>query len=211
VVPFQNRVTPFGEIVAVPGRGLLMGNRGIIHDAARRIVRPWQVRRWIACRIEFRGRHIEVMRPGRWTALFFLDEATALAAGHRPCGECRYADYQRFRSLWEATHGGPAGADAMDRVLHAERLDGRKKRSHRAPFSRLRDGTYVALDGTAYLVWGNELLAWTDRGYGERRARPRTGIADVLTPASIAALFEAGYPVSVHPSAGAGATTLGGA
>jgi hypothetical protein len=210
-VPFQNRVTPFGEIVALPGRGLLMGNRGIVHDAERRIVRPWQVRRWIACRTEFRGRHIEVMRPGRWTALFFLDEATALAAGHRPCGECRHTDYQRFRSLWDATHGAPSDADSMDRVLHAERLDGRKKRTHRAPFSTLPDGTYVALDGNAYLVWGDEALAWTDRGYGERRVRPRTGSADVLTPPAIVALLEAGYPVSVHPSAGAGATPLGGA
>jgi len=210
-VPFQNRVTPFGEIVALPGRGLMMGNRGIIHDAERRIVRAWQVRRWIACRTEFRGRHIEVMRPGRWTALFFLDEATALAAGHRPCGECRHTDYQRFRTLWEATHGGPADADAMDRVLHAERLDGRKKRIYRAPITTLPDGAYVALEGDAHLVWGDELLAWTDRGYGERRERPRTRIADVLTPPSIVALLEAGYPVSVHPSAGAGTTTLGGA
>ena len=210
-MPFQNRVTPFGEIVALPGRGLMMGNRGIIHDAERRIVRAWQVRRWIACRTEFRGRHIEVMRPGRWTALFFLDEATALAAGHRPCGECRHTDYQRFRTLWEATHGGPADADAMDRVLHAERLDGRKKRIYRAPITTLPDGTYVALEGDAHLVWGDELLAWTDRGYGERRERPRTRIADVLTPPSIVALLEAGYPVSVHPSAGAGTTTLGGA
>ncbi len=200
-MPLQNRVTPFGELVAVAGRGLLMGNRGVVHDEARRIVRPWQVRRWIACRTEFRGRHRDVMQPRRWTELFFLDEATAFAAGHRPCAQCRYADYQRFRSLWETCHGAPANADSMDRVLHAERLDGRRKRTYPAPFAALPDGAFVVLDGTAWLVRGRELLAWSDGGYAERRRRPRTGAVDVLTPRSMVALLTAGYPVSVHPSA----------
>jgi hypothetical protein len=106
-VPLQNRVTPFGEIVAVAARGTLTGNRGVLHDAEQRIVRDWQVRRWIACRLEFRGRWRPVMPPGRWTALFFLDEATALAAGHRPCAECRHADYQRFRTAWSIAHAWP--------------------------------------------------------------------------------------------------------
>ena len=200
-MPLHNRVTPFGELIAAAGRGLLMGNRGVLHDEARRIVRPWQVRRWIACRIEFRGRHREIMQPRRWTELFFLDEATALSAGHRPCAQCRYADYQRFRALWQTTHGAPADADAMDRVLHAERLDGRRKRTYRAPLAALPDGAYVALAGAAWLVHERELLAWSDSGYAERRARPLRGEADVLTPRSIVALLAAGYPVSVHPSA----------
>jgi hypothetical protein len=200
-VPFQNRVTPFGEIVAVAGRGMLMGNRGVLHDDAQRIVRPWQLRRWIACLTAFRGRHRAIMQPRRYTELFFLDEAAALAAGHRPCAECRNADYRRFRSLWRSVHGEPADADAMDRVLHAERLDGRRKRTHRAPFSSLPDGTYVELDGAAWLVRRDELLAWSDRGYAERRPRPREGDASVLTPPSIVALLAAGYPVAMHPSA----------
>ena len=200
-MPLQNRVTPFGALVAVAGRGLLMGNRGVVHDEARRIVRQWQVRRWIACRTEFRGRRRAIMQPRRWTELFFLDEATALAAGHRPCGECRSADYRRFRTLWQSTHGAPANADAMDRVLHAERLDARRKRTYRAPFATLPDGVFVALDGAAWLVRERELLAWSDSGYAERRARPLRGEADVLTPRSIVALVAAGYPVWVHPSA----------
>jgi hypothetical protein len=197
----QNRVTPFGDLVAVAGRGLLMGNRGVLHDDARRIVRPWQVRRWIACRTEFRGRYRMVMRPRRWTELFFLDEATAFAAGHRPCAQCRYADYQRFRALWEACHGAPANADSMDRMLQAERLEGRRKRTYPAPLAALPDGAYIALDGAAWLVWRDELLAWSDGGYTARLRRPRSGTVDVLTPSSIVALLSAGYPVSVHPTA----------
>jgi hypothetical protein len=200
-VPLQNRVTPFGELVAVAGRGMLMGNRGVLHDDARRIVRPWQVRRWIACRTEFRGRHREIMRPRRWTELFFLDEATAFAAGHRPCAQCRYADYQRFRSLWKSCQGGPATADSMDRVLHAERRAGHRKRTYPARFTALPDGAYVELDRAAWLVWHGELLAWSDGGYAERRPRPRGGRVEVLTPRSIVAVLTAGYPVGVHPSA----------
>ena len=200
-MPLQNRVTPFGELVAVAGRGTLMGNRGVLHDERRRIVRPWQVRRWIACRTEFRGRHREVMKPRRYTELFFLDEATALAAGHRPCGECRHAEYQRFRALWATRHGADAGADSIDRVLHAERLDGRRKRTYATRFAVLPDGAYVALEETAWLVWRGELLAWRDGGYAARRGRPRRGEAEVLTPPSIVALLAAGYPVSVHLSA----------
>jgi hypothetical protein len=199
-LPLQNRVTPFGELAALPGRGLLMGNRGVLHDEARRIVRPWQVRRWIACRTEFRGRHREVMQPRRYTELFFLDEATAFAAGHRPCAECRYADYRSIRTLWETCFGGPCNADSMDRVLHAERLDRRLKRTHAARFEALPDGAYVVLDGAAWLVWHNELLAWSDAGYVGRRDRPRRGEAEVLTPPSVVALLTAGFPVRVHPS-----------
>jgi hypothetical protein len=203
-MPLQNRVTPFGDIVALPGRGLLMGNRGVLHDDERRIVRAWQVRRWIACRTEFRGRHREVMQPRRYTELFFLDEAAAFAAGHRPCAECRYADYARFRSLWETCHGGPANAESMDRVLQAERLERRRKRTYAAPFAALPDGTYVGLDGAAWLVRRDDILAWSDAGYVQRRPRPRGGDVEVLTPPSVEALLRAGYPVWVHPSAHSG-------
>jgi len=120
-VPLRNRVTPFGEIVAVTARGTLMGNRGILHDAERRIVRDSQVKRWITCRLEFRGRHREVMRPGSYTELFFLDEATALAAGHRPCAECRHADYRTFQAIWRSAVDGDASADSIDALLHLER------------------------------------------------------------------------------------------
>src|SRR4051794_7148506 len=128
-MPHRNRVTPNGEIVATPERGTLMGNRGVLHDVDGAHRRDWQLRRWIACRLEFEGRHRELRRPGHYTELFFLDEATALAAGHRPCAECRREDYRRWQAAWP---GADTAADAMDRVLHADRLDGRAKRGHGA-------------------------------------------------------------------------------
>ena len=199
-MPLQNRVTPLGEIAALSGRGLLMGNRGVLHNEERRIVRPWQIRRWIACRTEFRGRHREIMRPNRWTELFFLDEATAFAAGHRPCAECRYADYQRFRSLWSACFGEPVSADIIDVRMHADRLDGRVKRIYRENLDALPDGTYVIIDGNGWLVWKSKLYAWSDRGYTASRSRPAKMRIDVLTPASTVAVLAAGYQPTIHPS-----------
>lgn len=200
-MPLRNRVTPFGEVAALPGRGTMMGNRGILHDDDRRVVRSWQVRRWIACVLEFRGRHRKVMTPHRYTELFFLDEASAFAAGHRPCRECRYADYSRFQALWKKIHGGAANADAMDARLHADRLDGKTKRTYRAQIASLPDGAYVAIDGAAWLLWDGGLHAWSDSGYVEHRPRPQRAHIDVLTPRSIVALIAAGYTPSVHSSA----------
>jgi hypothetical protein len=204
-MPLQNRVTPFGELVAVEARGRLMGNRGILHDDARRIVRPWQVRRWIACRTEFRGRYRQVMRPHSYTELFFLDEATAFAAGHRPCAECRHEDYERFRAAWARAHGAPASAAQMDDVLHADRLEGRgpnqRQRIYRAEIASLPAGTFIRLDGSAWLLWHDELLAWSVAGYMERRAVPRAGEVEVMTPRALVDVFRAGYTPGVHPSA----------
>jgi hypothetical protein len=203
-MPLQNRVDPFGRIVADPARGLWTGNRGVLHDEERTIRRPWQVRRWIACRLEFRGRHREVMSPRTWTELFFLDEATAFAAGHRPCGECRHAAYARFRGLWGAVHpGDPAGVDWIDRRLHAERLAGRAKRTEPADLAGLPDGTFVAMDGGAWLVLDRSLLAWSAGGYVARRPRPSRGRVDVLTPPSVVAVIRSGYRPQVHPTADA--------
>lgn len=140
------------------------------------------------------------MTPGSYTELFFLDEATAFAAGHRPCSECRNADYKRFRALWESCFGAPAGADAMDAVLHAERLDGRTKRTWHADLDTLPDGTFVLLDGTPHVVWGAQLAAWNDTGYTARVPRPAHCDVSVLTPPSIVSIFEAGYRPGVHPS-----------
>jgi hypothetical protein len=200
-MPLQNRVTPFGEILALPGRGLVMGNRGVLHDDNRRIVRPWQVRRWIACRLEFRGRRRTVMAPHRYTELFFLDEAAALSAGHRPCAECRHADYRRFRRLWESCYEN-AGADEMDARLHADRLAGKKQRTYWDDLRLLPDGTYVALDGAAWLVRERWLHAWSDSGYTRRRRRDARREIEVLTPRSTVAVLAAGYRPDVHPSAG---------
>jgi hypothetical protein len=203
--PWRNRVTPFGEIVAVSGRGTLVGNRGILHDAERRLVRDSQVRRWIACRLEFRGRHRTVMTPGTWTELFFLDEATALSAGHRPCAECRNADYRAFQAAWQrAFAAARTHADAMDDVLHVERRERPwSKRTHVADLSTLPDGTYIALDDAAWLVLGDTLLAWSPVGYQVRKPKPRVGDVTVLTPPSIVGVLRAGYPVHLHPSVSA--------
>ncbi len=197
----QNRVTPFGEIVAIETRGLAMGNRGRLHDDRRRIVRFTQVPRWLVCVLEFRGRHRQVMRPGYYTELFFLDEATALSAGHRPCAECRSQAYRRFRALWEERFGGPAPAGVIDAQLDGERRDGERKRTYRAAIDGLPDGAFVAIDGAAWLALGRELLAWSAHGYTERRARPRHGDVDVLTPRSTVAIIAAGYSPELHPSA----------
>lgn len=199
-MPLQNRVTPMGDIVALPGRGLMMGNRGVLHDDRRRIVRSMQSKRWITCVLEFRGRHRNVMTPHRWTELFFLDEATAFAAGHRPCAECRRADYKRFQALWQQRFAGAADADSMDAVLHAERLDGRAKRTWRADVASLPDGTYVLNGGVPLVVWRDKLVAWGDKGYGDSKPRPAHGEVEVLTPRSIVEIFKAGYVPGVHPT-----------
>ncbi len=180
----------------------MMGNRGILHDDDQRVVRPWQVRRWIACVLEFRGRYRKVMQPHRYTELFFLDEATALAAGHRPCAECRNADYRRFRALWAVCHGEPASADLIDLQLHRDRLAGRRdKRVYREQLGALPDGAYIAVDDRAWLVWGDALFAWSALGYDERRARSAHDEVEVLTPRSAVAVLAAGYRVAIHPSA----------
>ena len=199
-MPHRNRVTPLGELIADPARGLVYGNRGCLHDAHGRIRRSHAGRRWIACRLRFRGWHrAPLLQPGRFTELFFLDEATAFAAGHRPCALCRRADYDRFLALT-----GEPGADALDARLHAERLDGRARRRHAAPAAELPDGAFVLRDaGEPWLVRGTELLRWTPAGYAERAARP-AGDVVLLTPPTLVAVLRAGWDGAVpllHPSA----------
>jgi hypothetical protein len=193
-MPLQNRVTPLGELVADPARGLVYGNRGCLHDASGRIRRAYAGKRWIACRLEFRGRRRSpLLQPGRFTELFFLDEATAFAAGHRPCAECRREDYARFLELV-----GERGADSVDQRLHGERL-----RTHDATFAELPDAAFVLGDGEPWLVLGDELLRWTPGGYAERRRRP-VGVATLITPLSLVEVLRVGWQGAVpllHPSA----------
>lgn len=177
----------------------MTGNRGIIHNEHKKIVRQWQVRRWIACALEFRGRHREVMEPNRWTHLFFLDEATAFSAGHRPCAECRNADYKRFRGLWETVYG-VSDAGAIDNALHASRLQNRTQRTYMAQIDDLPDGTFIAVDGAPWLVWRAAMYRWSHTGYEQRRQRPVRQRVEVLTPEAVVAIFRAGYRPSVHPS-----------
>lgn len=213
-MPLRNRVTPSGEIVATEHRGTLMGNRGVLHDDGGRLVREWQVRRWIACRLEFKGRHRELLQPRRWTELFFLDEATAVAAGHRPCAECRREDYRRWQAAWAAAGLGATNADAIDARLHADRrgeapcLAGRLAAAHpRRAVRTLAPGVIVLHDGEPWLVTDEGLRAWSLAGYGEPRPAPRKRLP-VLTPAAAVATIAAGYAPAVHASA-ARADTMG--
>jgi len=198
-MPLRNRVTPLGELIADPGRGLVFGNRGCLHDAEGRIRRTHATRRWIACRLRYKDwRRAPLMQPGRYTELFFLDEATAFAAGHRPCALCRRADDERFLALT-----GSTGADDADARLHAERLDGRARRTHAAGAAQLPDGAFVLHDGAPWLVHQDALLRWTPAGYTDRRPRPG-GPVTLLTPPALTAVLRAGWAGAVpllHPSA----------
>jgi hypothetical protein len=206
-VPLQNRVDPFGELNAVAAVGLFFGNRGgRIHDDNRSLTRRrWTSRAWICCRLAFKGRHRTVWGKSD-TELFFLDEPTALAAGHRPCFECRRADALAFAAAWARGYGLAASprAPGMDTVLHAQRLDGRAKRRHRVALDDLPDGAMIALIGhgdRALAVRGNALLPWTASGYGRPQGRPRGIAVDLLTPPAIVAALAAGYRPHWHPSA----------
>ncbi len=205
--PLQNRVMPTGEIVSHPARGMLMGNRGCIHNAERTLgVTRWRTKMWISCVLYWRGRRRDVMPPGRWTALFFLDEPTALAAGHRPCGYCRRADHLWFADRWRAARGLAARprAGEMDTWLHAERVDRRTRSQVTRPAvaGGLPDGAMARYDGAPVLVCGNALLRWSFGGYSAPvPAGPRARV-ELLTPPSIVAVLAAGYRPLVHPSAG---------
>jgi hypothetical protein len=209
VHPLRNRATPLGEIVAHPARGLVYANRGCLHDRHGNIRRRYNGKRWIACRLRFRGRRrAGLMMPGRYTELFFLDEATAFAAGHRPCAECRREDYNAFCVRWSALHPDPVGADAIDARLHEERVDPatRARRRHAPiPAGTLPDGAFVAGDGEPWLVLGDELLHWTPAGYDARRPRPdRRELVEPITPPSLLKLLHGGWDGAVpllHPSA----------
>ncbi len=206
-MPLQNRVTPLGELVADSARGLVYGNRGCLHDDTGRIRRRYNGKRWIACRLAFRGwQRGSLLQPGRFTELFFLDEATAFAAGHRPCALCRRADYARFVELWSELHTGSAGADAIDTQLHGERVapDTRTQRRHDAWLDELPDGAFVLRHGAPWLVLGDQLLRWTPAGYFERRPRPGRDGAVLITPPSLVAVLRSGWDPEVpflHPSA----------
>jgi hypothetical protein len=198
-MPLQNRVTPLGDRISDPARGLVYGNRGCLHDGTGRIRRSFAVKRWIACRLEFKDwKRTKLLQPGRFTELFFLDEATAFAAGHRPCALCRRGDYDRFVALVGAR------AEEIDERLHAERLDAsRRRRLHRAQLAELPDGAFVLERDEPWLVLEGQLRRWTPSGYAERRARGG-GRASLITPPSLVDVLRSGWSGAVpllHPSA----------
>ncbi|CAN5289633.1 hypothetical protein BH09ACT13_BH09ACT13_04330 [soil metagenome] len=207
-MPLQNRVTPLGELVADRARGLVYGNRGCLHDESGRIRRRYAGKRWIACRLRFRDWHrAPLMQPGRFTELFFLDEVTAFAAGHRPCALCRREDYDRLVEIWDDLHPSQAGADAIDAQLHAERLapGTRARRLHEAGLDELPDGAFVLYGDEPFLVLSAQLLRWTAAGYVAARPRPKRMLALLITPPSLVSVLRAGWEPLVpllHPSAG---------
>jgi len=206
--PLQNRVLPTGQIVSHPARGLLMGNRGCLHDPDRRLrVARWRSKLWICCVLAWRGVRRDVMPPGRWTALFFLDEATALAAGHRPCGYCRRADYLGFAERWRVAYqlDERPRAVEMDAQLHTERVDRRTRLQVTRPavVGALPDGAMVRHDDGPALVLGGRLLPWSFDGYGAPRRVAGDTPVELLTPPSIVAVLSGGYRPLMHPSAAA--------
>ena len=205
-MPLQNRVDPAGAIIVSPARGTFMGNRGgVLHNEHRQIVRQSASKRWIACLLEFKGRRRSVMSPGRYTELFFLDEAVALSAGHRPCAECRRDRFNAFRDSWiRAVGQGPTAllADEIDSELHRARIDRRKgKLTYQAPLGSVPDGCFARIEGASYLVWGDALLLCSPYGYVERRQRPRSQEVTVLTPEPIVRCLRNGYRPEIHKSA----------
>ena len=207
-MPLQNRVTPWGEIVALPERGLFMGNRGCLHDGQRQVTKRWARLPWVTCALVFKDRHRQVMTPGQYTELFFLDEATALAAGHRPCATCRRDAYDTFKVYWLAANRDLAATtdgsmEAIDRLLHAERVDAAgRKRTWPGRLGDLPDGAMVVRTGTRepLLVLGGAVHPWTPAGYGPRQALAADTPVQVLTPPSVVRVLARGYRPALHPS-----------
>ena len=201
-MPLQNRITPLGEIIFSAQRGTFTGNRGVIHNADKKIVRQHALKAWITCRLEYKNAHREVMTPNRWTELFFWDEATAFAAGHRPCAYCRNTDFKKFKSLWLKANKDifkieDESMKFIDTLLHTERLTiQREKKFQTAPLNTLPKGVFIkreALESAAYLWWQNQLFLWTEKGYTLIENFSETEKVFVLTPPSIVSTFKQGY------------------
>lgn len=207
-MPLQNRVDPRGRLHAVPMRGALMGNRGILHDESRRIVRPWAGKAWISCVLQYKEAHREVFSKGTWSELFFLDEATAFSAGHRPCAYCRRERFAQFKTAWLAANPTRVRSDdpsvkEIDRVLHAERaVRGGGKPTFAAALNALPSGTFFELDNAMHLVWQGRTHCWSFGGYSRSDLPFGSQQVRVLTPASIVRMFEQGFVPQVHASVG---------
>jgi len=195
----QNRVDPSGKIIKTKARGSLMGNRGVIHDDHQQIVRPFKLKAWIACRLEFKGRKRKVMTPDRWTELFFLDEATAFSAGHRPCFECRREDANVFKSFWlkgnpEYNFNAKTPIGKIDEILHRERMgDNRSKVTFEEKVGAIPNGSFVLFGNDPYLIFDGSLYLWSPFGYEKKIPLPNVEKLAVLTPRSIVNTFRAGY------------------
>ncbi len=205
-MPLRNRVDPGGSIFSCADRGTFMGNRGgALHNLNREIVRQYASRRWITCLLEFKGRRRSVMSPNRYTELFFLDEAVALAAGHRPCAECRREKFNAFKEAWtysrEPSEQNTPSADQIDIELHRARIDRLKRKvTYESSLGSLPDGGFVQIEGSSYLVWDNALLLWSPGGYVRKIHAPKDRIVTILTPEPLVRCIRQGYRPEVHRS-----------
>jgi hypothetical protein len=205
----QNRVTPRGNLEAVSARGTWLGNRGILHNERQQIVAPWRHKAWVTCKLEFKGRQRTVFAPRSYSELFFLDEATAFSAGHRPCGECRREKFKAFKAAWCTANQNlletpNPSMGLVDKQLHAERaVRGGGQVTYNEMIRNLPDGAFVDLDGNPVLVWRGHLHTWTHHGYVEQRAiKASSTVVQVLTPISVVAALREGFDIEVHESAG---------
>jgi hypothetical protein len=195
----QNRVDPFGNIIKTPARGAWTGNRGVLHDHHQTLLRPFRLKAWITCLLEFKGKKRQVMAPDRWTELFFLDEATSFAAGHRPCFECRRNDANQFKSSWLKGNPGyhfneKTSIQEIDKILHQERIDRHQtKITYEERRDSIPDGTFIVLDNKPFLVFDQLIFLWSPSGYKEGIALPGADKLSVLTPRSVVNAFRAGY------------------
>lgn len=194
----QNRVDPFGNLIKTSARGLWMGNRGLIHDEGQNILRPFKLKAWLICKLEFKGWKRKVMTPNRYTELFFMDEATAFAAGHRPCFECRKEDYNKFKSFWlkgnpEYGFNEKTSIREIDNILHGERIKlDKSKVTYEDDAGNLPSGTFVLVNNQPYLIFNGSLYLWSPFGYEKATALPG-GKLQILTPRSVVNSFKAGY------------------
>ena len=205
-MPLQNRVLPDGDIIATSARGTLMGNRGLLHNNDKEVVRPFRLKAWITCALEFKGRKRQLMSPGMYTELFFLDEVTALAAGHRPCAECRRQRFNAFKQAWQVAHpestAGKLKVAEIDALLHEQRLSSDGSRPlWQASLAELPIGTMFERDGCYYAVHASGLLPWHIHGYGQALAGSTEGQVMVVTPRATVAVLTAGYVPGFHGSA----------
>jgi hypothetical protein len=199
---FQNRVDPWGSLLETSARGAWMGNRGCLHNGQKEIVRSYQTKRWIICKLEFKGRHRTVLSPGLYTELFFLDEATAFSAGHRPCAECQRSRYAEFKQIWLKANGGQnatiSSIDEIDAELHRERFENGKKVTFKAKLTALPHGTFFGWEGSAYLVHSGGIGLWSFSGYSQTDRLNFPEQVDVLTPKSIVKIYERGFLPEIH-------------
>ena len=195
----QNRVDPFGNLIRTVARGAWTGTRGVLHNDQQEILRPFKLKAWLTCRLEFKGRKRKVMSPNRYTELFFLDEATAFAAGHRPCCECRREDFNKFKMLWlkanpEYNFDKKTSIQKIDSVIHSERMNAdQSKKTYEENIHDLPDGSFISINNNPYLVLDKQLFLWTSVGYEKGIALRGIGKITVLTPRSVVNSFRAGY------------------